>query len=137
MANNVLKDKDEQILNPVIPRYETHLEDGESPVKTGRKVNGKDEYVFRRNIGNLPNNSSMEYLLPIQMENITVTRALEIYATSADYELIPMPRYTGSSYINYYISRQSGTNLPILAVITNSNLSRFTCYFNMYFTYNS
>ena len=136
--NNVLKDKLGKILNPKIPGYEIlkyNLTDGANPIRTGRKVNGKDEYVIRCNIGVLPNNTTKNYTLPIKMSEIIPSKDLEIYALSSSGELIPMPRYTGSSYINYYVTSDTSTNVSTLVIVSNSNLSRFTGYFNMYFTY--
>lgn len=138
MANDVLKDKDEKILNPNIPRYEIlkyNLTDGSNPIRTGRKVNGKDEYVIRCNIGTLPNNTSKEYVLPVKMSEINPSKSLEIYGVSSTGELIPIPRYTGSNYINCYITSNTSTNVSTLVIVSNNDLSRFTGYFNMYFTY--
>lgn len=137
-VNNVLKDKLGNILNPKIPGYEIlkyNLTDGANPIRTGRKVNGKDEYVIRCNIGVLPNNTTKNYTLPIKMSEIIPSKDLEIYALSSSGELIPMPRYTGSSYINYYVTSDTSTNVSTLVIVSNSDLSRFTGYFNMYFTY--
>lgn len=137
-VNNVLKDKLGNILNPKIPGYEIlkyNLTDGANPIRTGRKVNGKDEYGIRCNIGVLPNNTTKNYTLPIKMSEIIPSKDLEIYALSSSGELIPMPRYTGSSYINYYVTSDTSTNVSTLVIVSNSDLSRFTGYFNMYFTY--
>ena len=106
-----------------------------SPVKTGRKIDGKDEYVIRRNIGLLPNNTAKNYTLPIKINEIIPSKSLEIYGVSSTGELIPIPRYTGSSYINCYITSDTSTNVSTLVIVSNSDLSRFTGYFNMYFTY--
>lgn len=60
---NVLKDKLGNILNPIIPRYDLlryNLKDN-TGVKTGRKVNGKDEYVMRFTISSLPNNTTTQF----------------------------------------------------------------------------
>ena len=54
MSNEVLKDKNGNILNPKIPRYEINIKEEIS--KTGRKVLGKDEYELRMSIGKMPNN---------------------------------------------------------------------------------
>lgn len=135
-VNNVLKDKDDNILNPKISRYEilkNQLLDGSSPIKTGRKINGEDEYVFRRNIGILPNNSSLEYDLPIEMGSILPTRGLDVYGVSTSGEMIPIPRHTGSSYVSYYITTNGSRSF--LALTTNADLSRFVGYLNMYFIY--
>lgn len=119
-------------------RYEElkyNLIDGNSPIKTGRIVNGKDEYVIRRNIGLLPNNTAKNYTLPIKINEIIPSKSLEIYGVSSTGELIPIPRYTGSSYINCYITSDTSTNVSTLVIVSNSDLSRFTGYFNLYFTY--
>lgn len=107
--------------------------DGSSPIKTGRKINGEDEYVFRRNIGILPNNSSLEYDLPIEMGSILPIRGLDVYGVSTSGEMIPIPRHTGSSYVSYYITTNGSRSF--LALTTNADLSRFVGYLNMYFIY--
>ena len=135
--NNVLKDKDDNILNSKIPRYEIlkyNLTDDANPIKTGRKVNGKDEYAIRCNVGTLPNNTSNNYVLPINMSKINPSK-VEFYGVSSAGELIPIPRYTGSTYVNYYVTSDDLTDVSTLVIISNSDLSRFTGYFNMYFTY--
>ena len=135
--NNVLKDKLGKILNPKIPRYEIlryDLTDDANPIKTGRKVNGKDEYAIRCNVGTLPNNTSNNYVLPITMSKINPSK-VEFFGTSSDGELIPIPRYTGSSYVNYYVTSDVSTDVSTLVIISNSDLSRFTGYFSIYFTY--
>ena len=46
------------------------------PVKTGRKVDGKDEYVKRRiNFGNLPNASIKEVTTGLDLSKIIITRS--------------------------------------------------------------
>lgn len=74
--NNVLKDKLGKILNPKIPRYEilkyNLITDG-SPVKTGRKVDGKDEYIKRIGIAQFPNNTSLEVNTDLNVNEINVT----------------------------------------------------------------
>ena len=60
---------------------------------------------------------------------------VEIFGTSSHGELIPIPRYTGSSYVNYYVTSDELTGVSTLVIISNSDLSRFTGYFSIYFTY--
>ncbi len=93
------------------------------PVKTGRKVDGKDEYVKRLNLGFLPNATQKAYNIGITTSQ-KITK-FELYGESAINEYIPIPRTTGqNAYVNYYINA-NGTDLQ-LVVNPTMDLSRFT-----------
>ena len=129
MSNEVLKDKNGNILNPKIPRYEINIKEEIS--KTGRKVLGKDEYELRMSIGKMPNNDSKDILLPVDFSSITPTKPLEVWGTSNSGEMIPAPRMSSSTvYINYYISGNK------FVLITTNDSSRFDAFLILTFTYN-
>lgn len=129
MSNEVLKDKNGNILNPKIPRYEINIKEEIS--KTGRKVLGKDEYELRMSIGKMPNNDSKDILLPVDLSSITPTKPLEVWGTSNSGEVIPAPRMSSSTaYINYYISGNK------FVLITTNDSSRFDAFLILTFTYN-
>ncbi len=103
-----------------------------APVKTGRKVDGKDEYIKKISLGSLPNATQKEYSIGLTT-NQTITN-FYIYGKSLTNEYIPIPRTTGqASYINFYFNA-NGANLQ-LVLIPTMDISRFTgyleiCYIN-------
>lgn len=133
--NNVLKDKNDNILNSKIPRYEMlkyDLTDDANPVKTGRKVNGKDEYVKRITISSFPNATSVSYSTGIT--NANLVRSFIYMKTSSSLYLLPYvsPDTTNPSVIGSV--RNDASELTIRAGTDRSNLSGFA---EIYFTYNS
>lgn len=113
-------------INPKLITSEYNLTTGNSPIKTGRKVEGEDEYVIKVNCGNMPNNTSKNVNLPISLANIIITRKVELFGQSSQNEFPIMQ--TG---ITWYIS--GGGN--VLVITTTSDRSRFTCYTEIYFIY--
>ncbi len=100
--NNVLKDINGNILDPIIPRYEKGkgIKFGE-PFKTGRKIlydnQLRDEYGLFFDVGMLPNagNKSIE-LGSFNFKNKLVTE-MRGSSVSAIGEVVPFPRYVNSS----------------------------------------
>ncbi len=134
MSNSVLKDKDENILNPKIPRYELlkcNLVTNGNPVKTGQKVNGKDEYVVFISCGNLPNNSAKKVDCDLDFNSISITRQIAGYRKDLNNQVTNIPDNSNSGIIRFYINSEG------LFVSTNYNASSWTGYFYVYFTYNS
>ena len=131
--NNVLKDKLGKILNPKIPRYEIlkyNLIDGANPIRTGRKVNGKDEYVKLVSMS-LPNNNAVVVSAGLDFNNVTITRQISGYRKDASNQYANFPDNSASGFIRIYIN-SSGLNIQ-----TNYDASTWTAYFYVYFTYNS
>lgn len=102
-----------------------NLVTGGNPLKTGRKIDGKDEYIKRLNLGSLPNATQKVYNIGITT-NQTIT-SFYIYGKSKLNEYIPIPRTTGqNAYVNYYINA-NGTDLQLVLNPT-MDMSRFTGY---------
>lgn len=96
-----------------------------NPVKTGRVIDGKDEYIKRLNLGSLPNATTKAYNIGITTSQ-KITK-FELYGESATNEYIPFPRTTGqNAYVNYYINA-NGTDLQLVLNPT-MDISRFTGY---------
>lgn len=112
-------------INPDLIESEYNITTGSSPVKTGRRVEGKEEYVIKVNCGNMPNNATKNITLPISLANVTVTKKIELFGQSPQNEFPIMQ--TG---ITWFIS---GGN--VLSITTTSDRSRFTCFTEIYFTY--
>ena len=65
--NNPINVKEE--INKRIEKYD--LETSGSPVKTGRKIDGYDEYVIRIDLGSLPNTSTSTTALGVTINKLT------------------------------------------------------------------
>lgn len=59
-------------LDTRLDTLEYNFQYNETPVKTGRKINGKDEYIYGMEISSLPNSSSATYTTSILLSNIEI-----------------------------------------------------------------
>ena len=94
----------------------------DTPIKTGRrfKVNGvwKDEYIYYKNIGALPNNTSTAYTTDIDKSSITlVTGTGGVAYRSSDNVMIVMNG-----------ARPSANNMAIGCQVTWSSNNKFQFY---------
>ena len=97
--------------------------DDNEPVKTGRMINDKEEYVIRLNLGLMPNATSKNITLPVSLENVLLTRKVNIF-------LLSSTEYAqNDSSLTYFINKNQ------LNVKTTNDKSRFTGYTELYFTY--
>lgn len=105
----------------------------EAPIKTGRKIDGKDEYVARVNLGSLPNEGSKDVTLPFDSSGITLIRIDATAYNSATnvWMTLPFPTDTGAGQATILLVNN------ILRIITGSDRSSFTGKADIYFTYNS
>lgn len=97
------------------------------PVKTGRIIAGKEEYIDVLNVGTGPNNTE------IQVDYTTSNKFITDYyliGISSSNEIIKAPNSASSGiYFNVYFSGNR------ILVNSNQDRSRFTCYVYVYFTY--
>lgn len=96
-----------------------------APVKTGRKVDGKDEYIQKINVGSGPNNGAVSYNYRTDNKIITNYYVLGI---SNNNEIIYAPNSSASG--QYFNAFFTGNQLQLAS---NINRSRFTCY--LYISY--
>lgn len=94
-------------------------------VKTGRIIDGKEEYVIRLNLGAMPNATNKTITLPIKLKEKLLTREFHIWILSAT-ELGTEP----NNGMTYFIS---GTNGDQLEITTTNDKSRFTGYAELYY----
>lgn len=59
-------------LDTRLDTLEYNFQYNETPMKTGRKINGKDEYIYGMEISSLPNSSSATYTTSILLSNIEI-----------------------------------------------------------------
>ena len=107
-----------------------------SPVKTGRKIDGKDEWVKRINFGTLPNNSSKDVNTGLNANNITVTELKGLGVRSTDNLKFLLP-YISSAGINIELSGPVISNNQYVRVVTTTDRTNITAKIEIYFTYNS
>lgn len=136
MSNSVLKNKDGQILDFKIPGYEImkyNLEADSNPVRTGRKVNGKDEYVKRLIIPSFPNAQKKEYSTGIT--NATLVRHFVYMNNGADYYIL-LP-YHSLAALNAGIITSAKSDASIVTIEAGTDRSKLSGFAEIYFTYNS
>lgn len=101
------------------------------PVKTGRVIDGKDEYVKRYSSAFNVGTATFEH----RLTNITFTRQPSGYMINGDgSNLFPFPtlRTTFNEYnVEFYIS-----NGIVQINVANSDRTGYTAYVELYFTYN-
>lgn len=137
---NVLKDKNGNIVNCAIPRYEklkyNLITDG-PVIKTGRKIDDKDEYVKRINVGNLPNASQKSVQIGLDLSKIEVTK-LEIIPRNQNGDINSMP-FVSSTNLGYQISyyfRKSQNGIPENSLIIDTGTldrSMYSAKMNIHF----
>ena len=107
-----------------------------SPVKTGRKIDGKEEWVKRINFGALPNNSTKDVNTGLNANNITVTEIKGLGVRSTDNLKFLLP-YISSVGINIELSGPVISNNQYVRVVTTTDRTNITAKIEIYFTYNS
>ena len=133
--NEVLKNKEGKILNPKIPRYECNLYTNEEPIKTGRKINGKSEYVKRISIPKLPNNGSLEIGTGLNINEIKVIDLKGLAYRSTDNIYIPLP-FISMAGINIGLNTKVIDNILNIIIETSSDRTNFTGWAEVSFIYN-
>ena len=109
-----------------------NLTTGATPIKTGRKIDNKDEYVYRINIGTLPNNGNKTYSLPF-----TIGKCYDIKGVarrSTDNVDFPLPYVNPGAGMAYCIGVWT-QNKNTLIVNTGTNRTDLSGYVDIYFSY--
>ena len=99
------------------------------PVKTGRKIDGKDEYVKRISV-KLGNNNVVS--ADTGITNATIIKYDGVHTNGNDYNSVPYPDNTENFKYELIVWFQ-GTNK--IYIKTQSDRSTYTAYINIYFTY--
>ena len=78
-----------------------NLVDNASPILTGRKINGKDEYIIRRSLtltGSSVVNSNRRYVIDVDVDYITPTEEIKAYIEASDIQFpANIVRFSGTS----------------------------------------
>lgn len=102
------------------------------PVKTGRKIDGKDEYVKRISLGTMPNATTKTVDTGLTATNITIIELKGTAKNSAGTTIVlPFVHTTSDSGIMMTFESTGDISL-----ITGTDRSGFTGHCNIYFTYN-
>lgn len=109
-------------------------------VKTNTKVDGKDVYVKRINLGNFPNKGSNDNIATnLLVTSVTVVQLKGIaYSNNATHDMYPLPR-VNSDNVNWQITLGlvSKNGYHYILVQDTHDFSAYTGYAEIYFTYNS
>lgn len=132
--NEVLKDKNGVILNPKIPRYECNLYTNEEPVKTGRKIDDKDEYIERISISQLPNASALEVNTGLNVEEVNITDIKCLAYRSSDKTYIPIP-FISMANAHIGLNTKVTNDILYLLIETTIDRSNFSAQAEISFTY--
>lgn len=130
--NDVLKDKDNKILNPKVPRYEIlklDIKDG-VPKKTGRKVNGKDEYLIKKQITTPSVNDNFSTIFSFA-DDVAVHEMSNMIFPSNDFGGDQYPNVTTVEFLF-----RNGTGIIARVTSTNSWWANRLGIIMLYFTYN-
>ena len=102
------------------------------PVKIGYAIDGKDVYVKRIKLGNLPNAGQIEYPTGLIFGDITIVddKINAINESTGGY--FDLPYIVSDSYIYKQFISANNT----IRIITNTDRSSLIGYANIYFTYN-
>lgn len=102
---------------------------GGNPIKCGYQVDGKDVYVKRLSVGNLPNVSSKEVDTGVLNANMIDIKGQIIPLTGNQ---SPFPYNNPNTGVYGYYNGTTGK----ITVYTLSNRSDNTCYLDFYYTLN-
>lgn len=112
--NNVLKDRNGNIMDPKIPRYEIlkyDLETDGEPVKMGTSTDGKADYIKRISTGPLPNNDALQVSTGLNVNDVNIKSISALAYRSTDRTYIPLP----------FIS-MAGSNIGLNTIVVNNIL---------------
>ncbi len=128
--NEILKDNNGAILDPKIPRYEkikyNLVTDGKA-VKTGRKIDGRNEWVKRVNIGTLPNSKDKIINAGLDFAKISLTSPITGFRTFGE-AVTNLPDASPNGFTRFYISINKQ-----LIIATNYDSSDWTGCIDIYF----
>lgn len=96
-----------------------------SPIKTGRKIDGKDEYVVKVNAGSGPNNTNKQ--IQFNTSNMIITDYYVIGISNNNETIYAPNSATGNNYFNIFFSNNE------INLSTNQDRSRFTCYVYIFY----
>lgn len=126
---NQMQDNTENAINDV--KQNDIITDGEA-VKCGYKVDGKDVYIKRINLGSLPNSTSKDVLtgIPIAATIVDINASA---VSGTNLILIPLTNNSNSSY-QVALTMYQDTTYWGVRIATGMDRSGFTGYANIYFT---
>lgn len=118
--------------NYVNNTYSSNLIDDNTAVKTGRKVNGKDEYVKRITLSGFPNATSKTFSTGIT--NAKWVRHLVYMNSDDNWHLLP---YHSLSSVNAGVNVTVADDASSITVQAGTDRSNLNGVAEIYFTYNN
>ena len=99
-----------------------------TPVKTGRQIEGYDEYVLRVNLGSLPNASNKDYSLGLSINQLINVEGSAL--REGDGSIFPLPFVSTNSSANITVLM---LNTSTLRITTGNDRTTLTGYLNIYY----
>lgn len=104
-----------------------------NPVKTGRKIDGKDEYIKRVSISQFPNNSGLDVETGLNHSNINFTDEITGLAISSQ-QILNVP-FVSLGGLGIQVAVQLWKNT--ITVTTSNDRSSYSGFLDIRFTYKS
>lgn len=104
-----------------------------NPVKTGRKIDGKDEYIKRISISQFPNNSGIDVETGLEHSNINFTDEVTGLAISSQ-QILNVP-FVSLGGLGIQVAVQLWKNT--ITVTTGNDRSSYSGFLDIRFTYKS
>lgn len=99
-----------------------------TPVKTGKQIEGYDEYVLRVNLGSLPNTSSKDYSLGLSINQLINVEGSAL--RESDGSIFPLPFVSNDASSNITVLM---LNTSTLRITTGNNRTNLSGYLNIYY----
>lgn len=120
-------------LDEIKSQLEYNLDTNGNPVKTGRKIDGKEEYIKRVFISQFPNNSAVDVETDLNHSNINFTDEIIGLAISSQ-QILNVP-FISLGGLGIQVAIQLSRNT--ITVSTASDRTSYSGFLDIRFTYKS
>ncbi len=111
-------------------KIEENTTTGGAETETNMIIDNKHVYLRRVNLGILPNATTKE--IAISLGNVTLIKMEGVAIRHADNYVLPLPHANTANVANQVSIRYNGSTKKI-ELITNSDMSLYTGYINLYY----
>ena len=127
LSNLTTSDKS-SVVNAINSKITSYNIVAGTPVKTGKQIEGYDEYVVRINLGSLPNASNKEYPLGFSINQLINVEGSSVRST--DGNIFPLPFVSNTPEANISVVM---ANTSTLRITTGNDRTTLTGYLNIYY----
>lgn len=125
---NLTTSDNTSIVNAINSKITSYNIVANTPVKTGKQIEGYDEYVVRINLGSLPNNASKDYPLGFSINQLINVEGSSV--RESDGNIFPLPFVSNIASANISVLL---ANTSTLRITTGNDRSNLTGYLNIYY----